>query len=201
MISTDASTPQKFHTAGGFMGDSKKLVPRELFDHAILAIRGQQVLIDSDLAAFYQVSTKVLNQSVKRNNSRFPLDFMFQLTRKKTAKLVTNRDRFSLLKHSSRSPYAFTELGVAMLSSVLNSKRAIKVNIQIMRAFARLRRLLSTHTDFTKKLTASEKKYDSHLRVVFDAIRALMKEPEKPNRKIEFTAKEKRADYAVKPQG
>ncbi len=137
------------------MGDSKKLVPRELFDHAILAIRGQKVLIDRDLALFYQVSTKVLNQAVKRNNSRFPLDFMFQLTRKKTAELVTNRDRFSLLKHSSSLPYAFTEQGVAMLSSVLNSKRAIKVNIQIMRAFVRLCRLLSTHADLAKKLTAS----------------------------------------------
>jgi hypothetical protein len=147
----------------------------------------------------YQVSTKVLNQAVKRNRSRFPDDFIFQLTREETAELVTNCDRFKSLKHSSNFPYAFTEQGVAMLSGVLNSERAIQVHIAIMRAFVRLRRLLSTNADLSRKLEALEQKYDSQFRVVFEAIRALMAEPEKPRRPIGFTAKEQRAAYGVKP--
>ncbi len=181
------------------MGGSKTLVPVELIDHAIFAIRSQKVLLDRDLAVLYQVSTKVLNQAVKRNRSRFPDDFIFQLTREETAELVTNCDRFKSLKHSSNFPYAFTEQGVAMLSGVLNSERAIQVNIAIMRAFVRLRRLLSTNADLSRKLEALEQKYDSQFRVVFDAIRALMAEPEKPRRPIGFTAKEQRAAYGVKP--
>jgi len=180
------------------MQDSKQLVPVELIDHAILLIRGQKVLLDRDLAQLYQVSTKVLNQAVKRNINRFPKDFMFQLTRKENNELVTNCDRFSILKHSSTLPHAFTEQGVAMLSTVLNSERAIEVNIQIMRAFVRLRQMLSTHADLAKKLEALERKYDSQFRVVFEAIHALMAEPEQPKRKIGFTAKEKHAVYAVK---
>jgi hypothetical protein len=181
------------------MGRSKTLVPVELINHAIFAIRSQKVLLDRDLAVLYQVSTKVLNQAVKRNRSRFPDDFIFQLTREETAELVTNCDRFKSLKHSSNFPYAFTEQGVAMLSGVLNSERAIQVHIAIMRAFVRLRRLLSTNADLSRKLEALEQKYDSQFRVVFEAIRALMAEPEKPRRPIGFTAKEQRAAYGVKP--
>jgi hypothetical protein len=181
------------------MGGSKALVPVELIEHAILAIRGQKVLFDRDLAQLYQVSTKVLNQAVKRNCSRFPDDFMFQLTREEAAELVTNCDRFKSLKHSSGLPYAFTEQGVAMLSGVLKSERAVEVNIQIMRAFVRLRRLLASNADLARKLEALEQKYDSQFRVVFDAIRALMAEPEKPRRAIGFTAQEKRAAYGAKP--
>jgi ORF6N domain len=108
------------------------LVPTEHIDRAIFAFRGQKALLDRDIAVLYQVTTKVLNQAVKRNSSRFPDDFMFQLSRKETDELVTNCDRFKSLKHSSSLPYAFTEQGVAMLSSVLNSERSIEVNIQIM---------------------------------------------------------------------
>jgi hypothetical protein len=162
------------------------LVSVDIIEKKIYLIRGQKVLLNRDLALLYQVTTKVLNQAVKRNSSRFPDDFMFQLSRKETDELVTNCDRFESLKHSSSSPYAFTEQGVAMLSSVLKSKRAIEVNIQIMRAFVRLRRLLATNADLARKLEALEQKYDSQFRVVFDAIRALMKEPDKPRRKIGF---------------
>jgi len=162
------------------------LVPTEHIDRAIFAFRGQKVLLDRDLALLYQVTTKVLNQAVKRNSSRFPADFMFQLSRKETDELVTNCDRFKSLKHSSSFPYAFTEQGVAMLSSVLNSERSIEVNIQIMRAFVRLRQLLATNAGLARKLEDLEQKYDKQFRVVFDAIRALMQEPEKPKRSIGF---------------
>jgi len=177
-----------------------KSVSVERIDRAIFNIRGQKVLLDRDLALLYQVTTKVLNQSVKRNISRFPDDFMFQLSREETVELVTNCDRFESLKHSSSLPYAFTEQGVAMLSSVLNSERAVEVNIQIMRAFVRLRQMLSTNVDLARKLEALEQKYDSQFRVVFDAIRALMAEPEKPKRTIGFTTKEKHTDYSAKQQ-
>jgi len=179
------------------MKEKDALVPAERIEQAILLIRGQKVLIDRDLAQLYQVSTKVLNQAVKRNLKRFPLDFMFQLNSEENRELVTNCDRFGKLKHSSTLPFAFTEQGVAMLSSVLNSDRAVEVNIQIMRAFVRLRQMLSTHIKLAKKIENLERKYDSQFSVVFEAIRALMKEPEPPKRKIGFTAKEKRAQYKV----
>ena len=174
------------------------LVPAERIEQSILLLRGQKVMLDRDLAKLYQVSTKVLNQAVKRNQKRFPLDFMFQLTNEENHELVTNCDRFMKLKHSSTLPYAFTEQGVAMLSSVLKSDRAVEVNIQIMRAFVRLRQMLSTHAELGKKLEDLEKKYDSQFRVVFEAIHALMAEPEQPQRKIGFIAKEHRAGYAAK---
>jgi len=176
-------------------------IPIERIEQAILLIRGQKVMLDADLAVLYEVPTKALNQAVKRNERRFPPDFMFRLTKKEKGELVTNCDRFERLKHSSALPRAFTEQGVSMLSSVLKSDRAIDVNVEIMRAFVRLRQLLATHTDLARKLTALEQKYDDQFRVVFDAIRALMAPPEKPRKKIGFEVKEGRATYRKKAKG
>ena len=173
-------------------------IPIEQIEQAILLIRGQKVMLDADLAVLYNVSTKALNQAVKRNERRFPRDFMFSFTKEEKDELVTNCDRFERLKHSSSLPRAFTEQGVAMLSSVLNSERAIDVNIEIMRAFVRLRQMLSAHKDLERKLIALEKKYDEQFKVVFDAIRALMAPTQKPKRKIGFEVKEPKARYGRK---
>jgi len=184
------------------MGNSSKLVPVELIEGKIYLIRGQKIMLDRDLAALYRVETKVLKQAVKRNLKRFPEDFMFVLSACELAdwrsQFVTSKNDTMGLRHA---PMAFTEQGVAMLSSILNSERAIEVNIQIMRAFVRLRRLLATNAELAKKMEALESKDASQFRVVFDAIRALMAEPEKPRHPIGFAAKEKRAAYAKKPQG
>jgi len=147
------------------------------------------VMVDRDLAELYGVPTKALNQAVKRNIKRFPEDFMFPLSGKETKELVTNCDRLSPLKHSSVSPLAFTEHGVTMLSSVLNSDKAIEVNIAVVRAFVRLRELMSTHKDLARKLDEMETKHDRQFKVVFDAIRQLMKPIEKTKRRIGFEQK------------
>jgi hypothetical protein len=156
----------------------------------IHVIRGHKVLLDSELAALYQVQTKVLNQAVQRNIDRFPADFMFQLSapefEKWRSQIVTSNS--GAVMGLRRPPYAFTEHGVAMLSSVLRSKRAIAVNIEIMRAFSRLREVLSSHKDLANQLAALESKYDRQFKVVFDAIRKLMIEPEPKSRPIGFTA-------------
>jgi hypothetical protein len=159
---------------------NRALVPAEKIEGVILLIRGQKVMLDRDLASLYGVETRVLVQAVKRNLRRFPHDFMFQLSRDELEKwrshfVISNPSAKMALR---RRPYAFTEHGVAMLSSVLNSNRAVDVNIEIMRAFVRLRRMLSTHSDLAKKLKALEKKYDAQFKVVFDAIRALMSPPQ-----------------------
>jgi uncharacterized membrane protein YccC len=165
------------------------LVPLEGVDRAILLLRGRRVMLDADLAALYQVSLKRLNEQVGRNRERFPEDFMFQLSTEEAGSL---RSQIATLKKGSRGqhrkyrPYAFTEQGVAMLSSVLRSPRAVQVNIEIMRAFVRLRRLLETNADLAKKLDALEAKYDRQFKVVFQAIRELMTPPEKPVRKIGY---------------
>jgi phage regulator Rha-like protein len=148
-------------------------------------------MLDADLAEIYGVTTKVLNQAVKRNVARFPVDFMFQLTLEEAERL---RYQFGTLKagrgqHRKYRPYVFTEQGVAMLSSVLHSERAVRVNIEIMRAFVQLRQLLSTHADLARKLAALEKKYDAQFKIVFDAIRELMAPPELPRKRpIGFTS-------------
>lgn len=138
-----------------------------------------------DLAELYGVETKALNQAVKRNRERFPDDFMFRLLLNEKEALVTNCDRFSMLKHSSSMPYAFTEQGVAMLSSVLNSARAIEVNIAIMRAFVKLRELLMTHKELAQKIDDLERKYQMHeadIQVIFQAIKKLLEPPDEPPR-------------------
>jgi len=176
------------------------MIPTERIENAILLIRGQKVIIDADLAYLYSVPTKVLNQAVSRNEKRFPPDFMFRLSKDEKDELVTNCDRFQKLKHSSALPRAFTEQGVAMLSSVLNSDRAIQVNIQIMRAFTQLRQMLSTHKDLKRKIESMEKKYDQQFQIVFEAIKQLLETDAKPKKKIGFTVKEKQARYGSKPK-
>lgn len=175
-------------------------VPVERIERAILLIRGQRVMLDHDLAALYEVPTKVLVQAVKRNLSRFPADFLFQLTWEETQGL---RSQFVTLnksspdkvkspgrgQHRKYAPHAFTEQGVAMLSSVLRSKRAVHVNVEIMRAFVRMRQILAAHADLARKLDALEKRYDAQFKIVFDAIRELMTPPPEPpkRRRIGFT--------------
>jgi hypothetical protein len=131
-------------------------------------------MLDRDLAELYSVSTKVLNQAVKRNLKRFPEDFMFKLTAVEKREVVTNCDHLKVLKFSRHLPYAFTEQGVAMLSSVLGSERAIMVNIQIMRAFISLRRIGLTYVELRRKIEAMEKKYDGQFKVVFRALKELL---------------------------
>ena len=161
-------------------------------EERILFLRGQKVLLDTDLAELYGVGTKVLNQAVKRNPDRFPDDFMFRLTPEEVENLTFRFGTSSstATKHGGRrySPHVFTEQGVGMLSSVLNSKRAIMVNVEIMRAFVRLRQLLSANAELAKKLDALEMKYDAQFKVVFDAIRELMAPTRSKARPIGFVA-------------
>lgn len=156
------------------------VVPQDVIENKIFLIRGKKVMLDTDLARLYEVPTKRLNEQVKRNRRRFPEDFMFQLTILERDELVANCDRLVKLKHSTSMPYAFTEQGVAMLSSVLNSERAINVNIQIMRTFTKLRELVATHKDLQRKIEEMEKKYDQQFQVVFAAIKKLLEPPPKP---------------------
>jgi ORF6N domain len=172
-----------------------------VIESQVLVVRGHRVLLAQQLAILYGVETKVLNQAVQRNSERFPKDFMFRLEREDLAVLrsqtVTLNAQVIDLKEVSSAvglasargentkyrPYAFTEQGVAMLSSVLKSERAIAVNIEIMRTFVKLRGMLSEHVDMKRKLNALEKKYDDNFKVVFDAIKELMTPPEQPKKK------------------
>jgi hypothetical protein len=161
------------------------LIPLEQIAQKILWIRKTKVMLDSDLAALYGVQTKVLLQAVKRNKDRFPEDFMFQLSK---AEYVILRSQFVTSKRGGRRypPYVFTEQGVAMLSSVLRSQRAITVNILIMRAFVQLRELISSHKELGAKLEQMEKKYDHQFRIVFEAIKEIKSVPKKSLKKIGF---------------
>ena len=164
---------------------STALARVERIERVILVIRGQKVMLDSDLAKLYGVETKTLNRAVRRNHDRFPADFMFQLTAEEAANLRCQIGTSSYGGRRYRA-YAFTEQGVAMLSSVLRSKRAVQVNVEIMRAFVRLRRWLVTHEDLARKLDALEQKYDTQFRSVFEAIRQLMTPPEPPRKRVGF---------------
>ena len=165
----------------------KDLLPIEKIQKKIYYFRGQKVMLDKDLAELYDVETRVLNQAVKRNIKRFPKDFMFQLNSKETENWKSQIVMSNSVKMGARrNPFVFTEQGVAMLSSVLKSERAILVNIAIMRAFVQLRELIASNDKLAKKLNELEKKYDAQFRVVFDAIRKLMEPAEKPKRKIGF---------------
>jgi hypothetical protein len=165
----------------------------------IYFIRGEKVLLDRDLAELYKVKTKVLKQSVRRNIRRFPEDFMFELTKDefenwRSQFVTSNRDKMGL----RYNPMAFTEQGVAMLSSVINSERAIEVNIAIMRAFVQLRRMVVPHTELARKLDNLEGRlgeYDEQFKIVFEAIRQLMISETKPKKKIGFEIKEPKASY------
>ena len=157
----------------------------ERIERVILVLRGHKVILDKDLAALYGVTTGNLNKAVARNIDRFPDDFMFQLSPDEMENLIFHSGTSSW-GGTRKPPRAFTEQGVAMLSSVLNSSRAIAVNIEIMRAFVRLRQMLQQNADLARKLAPLERKYDAQFRAVFDAIRELMKPPEKPRRRIGF---------------
>ncbi len=174
------------------MGASVELqvVSAESIERKILLVRGQKVILDSDLAALYDVPTKRLNEAVRRNAARFPPDFMFQLSPEEATSLRSQSATSKVRGGRRYLPYAFTEQGVAMLSSVLNSERAIRVNITIMRIFVRLREILADSADLARKLDALERKYDTQFGVVFDAIRQLTKPaPPPPQRRIGFLAK------------
>lgn len=157
-----------------------KLITQTIIENRIFTIRGMQVMIDGVLAELYDVGTKVLNQSVKRNLSRFPEAFRFRLTYSEKGELVTNCDRFENLKHSSALPYAFTEQGVAMLSAVLRSETAVKVSVQIMQAFVQMRKIISDHSGIFQRLTGLEYKQmetDKKFEMVFDALQQKKSEP------------------------
>ena len=165
------------------------LIPSEKIENKIFLIRNKRVMLDKDLAELYGVKTKALNQAVKRNIERFPEYFMFQLTQEEAE---ISRSQFVTLNRGQNIkylPYAFTEQGVAMLSSVLNSKRAIQVNIQIMITFTKLREMIGNHKELTEKLKQLEnkiEKHDSEIQSIFDAIRQIMTPPVKPKRKVGF---------------
>jgi hypothetical protein len=165
----------------------KELIPVERIENKILLIRGHKVMLDRDLASLYGVTTGNFNKAVRRNMKRFPDDFMFQLTR---AEYHSLRFHFGILKkgeHSKYLPFAFTEQGVAMLSGILNSDRAIAVNIQIMRTFVKLKRMIADNKDLSRRLDELEAKYDERFQSVFEAIRQLMAPPPvPPKRKIGF---------------
>jgi phage regulator Rha-like protein len=161
------------------------IVPQEVIETKTIFIRGKKVMLDKNLAQLYGVTTSNLNKAIRRNTERFPEDFMFQLSKKEFENLIFHFGTSSW-GGTRKLPYAFTENGVAMLSSVLNSERAIKVNIQIMRTFTRLREMLMTHKDLKEKIEAMEKKYDYQFKIVFDAIKQLLEPPKKTKKKIGF---------------
>ncbi len=164
----------------------KSIVPVERIERSILLIRGRQVMLDADLAKLYEVETKVLNQAVKRNIERFPEDFMFQLSEEEFDFLRSQSVTSSQWGGRRYPPYAFTEQRVAMLSGVLRSKRAVLVNIEIMRAFVHLRQILSSHAELARKLNELEKRYDAQFKVVFEKIKELMTPPEPKRERIGF---------------
>ena len=194
---------------------SKEIIPVERIAQCILYLRGQKkIILDRDLAVLYGVETRILNQAVKRNAGRFPDDFMFKLSREEIGRIsqaVTSsldpqrsRSQFVILKRGENikyRPYAFTEQGVAMLSSVLKSERAVKVNIAIMRAFVRLRQTLETNRELAQKFAELERrigKHDEEIDAIIEAIRQLMAPPEKPHREIGFHVRESAARYGMR---
>lgn len=164
----------------------KTLIPVEKIERKILMIRSEKVILDADLAELYEVETKMLVRAVKRNVDRFPADFMFQLSEAEFENLRFQFGTSSSWGGRRYLPYVFTEQGVAMLSSVLNSERAVHVNIEIMRAFVNLRRMLSSNAELARKLNALENKYDAQFKIVFDTIRELMAPPANKKGQIGF---------------
>ena len=175
------------------------IVPIEVIERKIFLIRGHKVMLDRDLAQLYNVETRVLNQAVRRNIDRFPPDFMFSLTREEIMRIsqivISSMPAKNDTLKFAKNVQVFTEHGVAMLSSVLNSHRAIQVNIQIMWAFAKLREIISANKDLSRRLDVLEKKYDAQFKVVFDAIRQLMATPEPREKKIGFRVRERHVRY------
>lgn len=171
---------------------SHAIIPANQIESHILLIRGQRVMLDADLAQVYGTTTKVLNQAVKRNRARFPGDFMFQLTKREKAEVVTVCDHLHGLKYSPNLPFAFTEHGAIMLASVLNSPIAVEASIAVVRAFIRLREILATHQELAGKLAELEQRIegqDEEITALFEAIRQLMEPPEGSGKRIGFHAK------------
>ncbi len=156
--------------------ENKSLVPTEKIDRAILFIREHKVMLDSDLAEIYGVKTSRLNEQVKRNKDRFPKDFMFQLTSNEKQEVIANCDHLVKLKFSRTNPYAFTEYGTIMLANVLNTPTAIETSVLIVRAFVKLREILSTNKELEKKILKLESKYDNQFKLIFEAIKELMQQ-------------------------
>ena len=179
------------------MENDSYIIPAERIERTILFIRGERVMLDADLAVLYGVTTKRLNEQVKRNRDRFPEDFMFQLTEKEKAEVVAICDHLQKLKFSSNLPYAFTEHGAIMLATVLNSPIAVEASIQVVRVFVSLRKMLASNAELSRKLAALEKKYDYQFKIVFEAIRQLMATPEPREKKIGFRVRERIARYGT----
>jgi DNA-binding PadR family transcriptional regulator len=180
---------------------SKEIIPIQRVVQSIRCFRGQKVLLDSDLAALYGVTTGNLNKAVSRNRDRFPSDFMFQLSAEEAEDLIFQIGRSKGRGGRRHRPYAFTEQGIAMLSSVLNSDRAIRVNIAIMRAFVKLRQMLETNRELARRFSELERrvgKHDQEIAAILEAIRQLMTPPEKPRREIGFHVREKAPRYRVR---
>lgn len=164
-------------------------IPEEIILQKILFIRGKKVMLDKDIAQLYGVSTKRLNEQVKRNKNRFPEDFMFRLTAREKEEVVANCDHLSNLKFSKALPFAFTEFGAVMLASVLNSQRAIEVNILIVRIFTRMREMILTQKDILLKLEVLEKRSDNQdkdIQLIFEALKKLLTPPREPRQRIGF---------------
>jgi hypothetical protein len=168
---------------------AKCLIPAERIERAVLLVRGHKVMLDRDLAQLYGVKAIALRQQVSRNATRFPPDFMFRLSQEEAESLVSQNVIPSKRSLGGSLPFAFTQEGVAMLSSVLRSERAVLVNIEVMRTFVRLREMLASNVDLARRLDELEKKYDAQFRMVFDAIRQLMAPPPpRPHQQIGFHA-------------
>jgi hypothetical protein len=178
----------------------KNVLPVEVIESKIYLIRGHKVMLSPHLAALYQVETRALVQAVKRNAERFPADFMFQLSEKEFANLKSQIVISSWGGSRRAQPYAFTEQGVAMLSSVLSSKRGIQVNIQIMRAFTRLRQMLLSNAELRHELEEMKMVTEDRFQIVFETLDQLLAVEQKPKRKIGFRAKEQRAAYTVRKE-
>jgi hypothetical protein len=180
---------------------SKEIIPVERIAHAIFVLRQQRVILDYYLAVLYGIETRALKQAVRRNPDRFPSDFMFELSEKEIDTVVSQFVIPNRRKFGGAKPMAFTEQGIAMLSSVLNSERAIKVNIAIMRAFVKLRQILETNRELAEKFSVLERrvgKHDGEITAILEAIRQLMAPPEKPQREIGFHVREKAPRYRVR---
>ena len=179
----------------------KEIIPVQQVAQAIRFVRGERILLDFDPAQLYGVTAGNLNKAVRRNRERFPTDFMFQLTAEETKSLIFQIGISKGRGGRRHFPHAFTEQGVAMLSSVLNSQRAMKVNIAIMRAFVKLRQILETNPDLARKFSELERrvgKHDAEITAIIEAIRQLMAPPEKPRREIGFHVREKTPRYRVR---
>lgn len=180
------------------MAKKENLIPIKNIEKLIFLVRGQKIMLSTHLAELYGVEPRILVQAVKRNIERFPEDFLFQLDDEEFENLKSQFVISSWGGMRRAKPYAFTEQGVAMLSSVLRSKRAVQVNIEIMRSFVKLREMLAAHKELDRKLTELERKYDDQFKIVFEAIRQLMAPPDNKDKKIGFTVKEKQKTYSKK---